>query len=96
MGMAGIGSVLRDGRGNFIAGLAVNIGTAANIMAELWAIRDSLVMTRKKNISSIHIETDFYTVFQMLSRGRASGEPSSSRDAEGTFKLWSGNLMAYG
>lgn len=41
---------------------------ASNILAELWAIRDGLIMVRKQNINKIHIETDSHIIFQMLNR----------------------------
>jgi len=65
-GMAGIGAIIRDNRGQFIKALAANIGIASNELAELWAIRDGLLMTKEQQIRKIHVETDSHTVFQML------------------------------
>lgn len=69
--MAGIGAVIRYSCGNFIAGLAANIGSNTNITAEIWAGREGLRLAQRKQIQCIHVETDSYTTFLMLSRNKA-------------------------
>lgn len=41
---------------------------ASNVLAELYAIWDGLIMALNQHIKKIHIETDSYNVFQMLCR----------------------------
>lgn len=67
-GMAGTGALVRDRSGKLVVALAANIGLATNVLAELWAIRDGIIMAQKKNIRKLHIENDSYTVLQMLRR----------------------------
>lgn len=71
MGMADIGALILDQNRNLIMALASNIGLASNVSAELWAIRDGLIMVQQKNIMKIHIETDSCIVLQMLHRDSA-------------------------
>lgn len=68
MGMciAGIGAVIRDNQGNFIAGLAANIRTNTNATTEIWAIREGLKLAISKQIRCIHIETDSHMTFLIL------------------------------
>lgn len=48
MDMAGICAIIRDQKGSCIGALAVNIGMAINVLAELWAIRDGLILAKQK------------------------------------------------
>ena len=43
---------------DFIAVMAANMGKTTNVTAELWAIREGLVITTKMHIKRLHIETD--------------------------------------
>ncbi|KAM7521854.1 hypothetical protein LguiA_011756 [Lonicera macranthoides] len=52
--MASIKAIIRDQTGQLIMALAANIGQASNILAELWAIRDGLIMAKNLHITQIH------------------------------------------
>ena len=56
----------RQQDGDFIAAMAANIGETTNVTAELWAIREGLVLTRKMHIKRLHIETDSQTPLKFL------------------------------
>ncbi|KAI5683008.1 hypothetical protein M9H77_04236 [Catharanthus roseus] len=44
-----------------------HIGTTTNTIAELWAVRDGLILARDKNISNIVLEVDAEVVVSLLS-----------------------------
>ena len=45
------GGVLRDSNGSWVKGFSRKIGTSNCLLAELWALRDDLIMAR-----NIHVE----------------------------------------
>ena len=69
---AGTGVIIRNANGEFKTALEPNIGVASNVTAELWAIRDGLMLAKDKDIRSIQIETDSKIVFDMLAGTKRS------------------------
>ena len=52
MERAGCGGVVRDEHGNWVAGFTRHIGITDIFAAELWGLRDGLLLCRSLNISS--------------------------------------------
>ena len=46
------GGLVRDEHGNWVAGFTRHIGTTNIFAAELWGLRDGLLLCRSLNISS--------------------------------------------
>ena len=65
-GLAGGGGVIRDWTGRWIVGFSRNIGIASSLMAELWAIRDGLMLCVERNLDMVEIEMDAKAVVDML------------------------------
>lgn len=57
-GMAGIGAVIRNHKGEFVAALAKNIGIATNNTAELWALHKGLKLCIDLEITKLIVEID--------------------------------------
>nr|POE61252.1 putative ribonuclease h protein [Quercus suber] len=57
-GLAGGGGLLRDENGSWIGGFARKIGVASSFIAELWALRDGLLLCRQTNAQAVAIELD--------------------------------------
>lgn len=74
-GMAGIGGVIRNHKGEFVAAFAKNIGIATNNKAELWALKQGLKIVIELEISNVIIETDSSFLFSCI---RSSGTSHSS------------------
>ena len=55
-----------------------NIGTASSLMAELWAIRDGLMLCVGKNMAMVEIELDAKAVVDMLRNPQYSNRSFSS------------------
>lgn len=57
-GRAGYDGLIRDNMGTWIVGFAGYIGSATNVVAELWAIRQGVQLALARGCSSLVIETD--------------------------------------
>lgn len=66
--LASAGGLLRDHRGNWIAGYTCNIGIANSFLAELWGLREGLLLAKNRGISKLIAETDSETMVQVLRR----------------------------
>lgn len=53
-----------------------HIGTTTNTIAELWAVRDGLILARDKNISNIVLEVDAEVVVYLLQQEPVPLHPS--------------------
>ncbi|KAL4360801.1 hypothetical protein GQ457_04G012650 [Hibiscus cannabinus] len=67
-GKAAIGCVIRDENGNWIQGFARNVGRCSVLLAELWAVHDSLVQAWYLDFRRVIIETDCLEVIRILTR----------------------------
>ena len=65
-GSAGGGGVIRDWAGRWVAGFSRKIGIATSLLAELWAIRDSLMLCVDRNLAMVEVELDAKAVVDML------------------------------
>ena len=66
-GLASAGGLLRNSDGSWISGFIRNIGIASSFAAELWGVRDGLLLAQKHNIQNIIIELDAKAVIDLLS-----------------------------
>ena len=66
VGVAGCGGVIRDDCGNWILGFNRRIGITNSFCAELWGLREGLIMCCNLNISSIIVELDAKAVIEAL------------------------------
>ena len=75
---AGGGSLLRDENGNWIGGFARRIGIANSFTAELWALRDGLLLCWQLNVQAVIIELDAKTIVDALNLQTKSNTVVSS------------------
>ena len=66
LGIAGGGGLLRDDAGKWVVGFARKIGKADSFLAELWALRDGLLLCQQMNLTAIIIELDAKTIVDAL------------------------------
>ena len=55
---SGCGGAVRDEQGEWIAGLSRYIGTTSSFVAEMWGMRDGLVLCKNLNIQCLVVELD--------------------------------------
>ena len=65
-GLAGVGGLLRDHRGDWISGFHKGVGRSNSLLAELWAMVEGLKLGRELNIPNILVQTDAYVVTKLL------------------------------
>ena len=58
LGLAGGGGVVRDENGNWVIGFSRRLGKASSFLAELWALRDGLLLCQQLNSPKIIVELD--------------------------------------
>ena len=56
--MAGGGGLIRDDKGNWVKGFTHSIWVTTNVEAELWALRDGLMLCVNLNLLAVEIEVD--------------------------------------
>ena len=66
LGIAGGGSLLTDDAGKWVVGFARKIGKADSFLAELWALRDGLLLCQQMNLTAIIIELDAKAIVDAL------------------------------
>ena len=65
-GLAGAGGLIRKSDGSWCSGFIRNIGIASSFAAELWGVRDGLILAKQHNIHKIMIELDAKAVIDLL------------------------------
>ena len=65
-GVAGCGGIVRDEKGNWVAGFTRRIGITNSFKAELWGLQDGLTMCSNLNISSLIVELDAKVVVDIF------------------------------
>ena len=58
LGVASCEEVIRDGCGNWFSGFTKRIGITNCFIAELWGLRECLIMCCNLNIASLIVELD--------------------------------------
>lgn len=77
-GLTGGGGVIRDWTGRWIVGFSRKIGIATSLLAELWAIRDGLMLCVDRNLVMVEIELDAKSVVDMLRNSQYTNNSHSS------------------
>ena len=65
-GPASLGGLLRDSNGNWIGGFSHKLGITNSLAAELWGIRDGLLLACDLNICKLIVESDAKFVVELL------------------------------
>ncbi|XP_050273143.1 uncharacterized protein LOC126716155 [Quercus robur] len=71
-GRAGGGSVIRDHDGHWLKGYARPLGCTNSCMAELWALRDGLLIAKEMGINNLIIELDALSVVLLMNNNTAN------------------------
>jgi hypothetical protein len=65
-GLAGAGGIIRNHTGGWIKGFSRKIGVTNSLAAELWGLRDGLILAHQQNIKKIIIELDAKAVIDLV------------------------------
>lgn len=57
-GTSGGGGLIRDDRGNWVVGFSRKIGKVNSFLAEIWALRDGLILCNQLNLNAVMVELD--------------------------------------
>ena len=66
MEQASCGGVVRDEHGSWVAGFIRHVGATNSFAAELWGLRDGLVLCSSLNISCLTIEIEAKVIVDVL------------------------------
>ena len=66
LGRASAGGLLRDYNGTWIGSFSRDIGFTHSMVAELWGLRDGLILARNLNITKILIEINALNVLNVV------------------------------
>ncbi|KAL0014527.1 hypothetical protein SO802_001596 [Lithocarpus litseifolius] len=77
-GVAGGGGVLRDDAGVWVKGFARQIGHTTSFLAELWALRDGLIMCSDLHINALEIDLDAKVIADLMNNSGSSNASNSS------------------
>lgn len=65
-GLAGCGGVIRDAGGHWVAGFSKWFGYTSSFVAELWGLREGLILCYNLNIQLLEIELDAKAIVDVL------------------------------
>ena len=69
------GGLLRDSNGSWVKGFSRKVGTSSCLLAELWALRDDLIMARNIHVEEkLIINVDALEVINLLSNAEATNQ----------------------
>lgn len=77
-GLSGSGGIFRDFLGNWVLGYARNVGLSSPLAAEIWAIRDGLVLAIQRGFQNLIVESDSRIAVLLLLKGSVSTHPLST------------------
>lgn len=63
---AGAGGVIRDHNNTWIGGFGKSIGDTHGLLAELWAVKEGLMLAKQLNINNIIIELDAKVAMDLI------------------------------
>ena len=66
MGLAGCGGVVRDSHGEWISRFSRHIGITNSFVAELWRLRDGLLLCSNLNIPFLIVELDAKSIVEIF------------------------------
>ena len=75
--MGGGGGVIPDIEGAWIMGFVRNIGITSRYIAELWALRNWLLLYINRNFNAIEVELDAKSIIDVLSTSNCSNSLAS-------------------
>ena len=78
LGLAGGGGLIRDEAGAWVAGFTRKLGTVNRFCAELWALRDGLLLYQQMNMSALIVELDAKALVEALTNPSYSNTIVSS------------------
>uniref|UniRef100_A0A7N2KK54 RNase H type-1 domain-containing protein n=1 Tax=Quercus lobata TaxID=97700 RepID=A0A7N2KK54_QUELO len=81
-GAAGGGGVIRDASSAWIRAFSINIGSTTSFLAELWALRDGLIMCKELQLHAVEVELDARVVSDLMNHNGGSNEVNSSLVAD--------------
>lgn len=67
-GQASCGGIVRDSHGRWVFGFSKHIGITNSFVAELWGLRDELILCNNLNIIFLLVELDTKAVVDILNR----------------------------
>ncbi|GKV16725.1 hypothetical protein SLEP1_g27324 [Rubroshorea leprosula] len=65
-GIASAGGLVRDSAGRWVHGFVANIGKATNFIAELWGLKEGLLLCLSLDIRKLEVELDSMTALQAV------------------------------
>ena len=71
-GRAGGGGVIRDHDGHWLKGYARPLGCTNSCMAELWTLRDGLLIAKEMGINNLIIELDALSIVVLMNNNTAN------------------------
>ena len=69
---AGGGGLIRDHKGDWVASFSRSLGCTNSFIAELWALRDGLILAKDLNFNSLIVELDVKSVVQLMNNDFAN------------------------
>ena len=66
------GGLIHNHDGNWVQGYAGGLGHTSNFMAELWALRDGLILAREMGLNNLIIELDALSVVTLMNNDSAN------------------------
>ena len=94
---AGGGSILRCSNEDWIAGFAQKLGNTTSTIAELWALKDGLIVVKQLGIENICIKMDADFIVHLVSSASMFNlmlEPLLT-DCKNLIETFSNSLVAY-
>ncbi|OMO78348.1 hypothetical protein CCACVL1_14470 [Corchorus capsularis] len=74
---ASTGGLIRGSDGEWLAGFLVNIGTLDSLVAELWGLREGLLLAKQRRLWPLVVELDASMIVHMVKNGVPDSHPCS-------------------
>ena len=66
LGRAGCGGLIRNDRGEWIEGFSRSLGSSNSFIAELYALRDGLILCRNMHLNAVDIQLDAKAIVHLI------------------------------
>ncbi|XP_019198971.1 PREDICTED: uncharacterized protein LOC109192724 [Ipomoea nil] len=76
-GMASAGGVIRDHTGAWLVGFSTKVGTTSSFMAELWGLREGLLIANNRGLVRLVAEVDSISVVNAI-KGDSTSRPEAN------------------
>ena len=77
-GLASAGGLIRDSASGWVTGFVLNIGVTNSLMAELWGVREGLLLARSLGLHDVVVELDALIIVQFLKSSVDLSHPCSA------------------